>query len=149
MTQEQATEEKTKKARPIVPFLRIPDNFPEEPAYLFGSRCRQCGTAFLGERYACGRCGAVQDFDEIRLSDEGELYVFTVIHQTLPGIEAPYIAGIIDLPEGVSIRGNVYGLDPLKPDPSWFGKKVKMRAEKVRVDREGNDVIAPRWYVVE
>jgi len=87
--------------------------------------------------------------EEVRLSDEGEIYVFTVIHQSFPGIETPYIAAIIDLPEGVSVRANVYGLDPNNPSPQWFGKKVRMRAEKIRVDREGNDVVAPKFYVVE
>ncbi len=147
MAQEQVVQEK--KAKPLVPFLRIPDKWPDEPAYLFGSRCQKCGAIFLGERYACGRCGAVGEFDEVRLSDEGEIYVFTVIHQSFPGIETPYIAAIIDLPEGVSVRANVYGLDPNNPGPYWFGKKVRMRAEKIRVDREGNDVIAPKYYVVE
>jgi uncharacterized OB-fold protein len=145
-TQQQAQE---KKVKPLVPFLRIPDGWPDQPAYLFASRCLECGAMFLGERYACGRCGAVEKFQEVRLSDEGEIYVFTVIHQTFPGIEAPYIAAIIDLPEGVSVRANVYGLDPNKPDPSWFGKKVRMRVEKIRVDREGNDVVAPKYYVVQ
>jgi uncharacterized OB-fold protein len=81
-------------------------------------------------------------------SDEGEIYVFSVVHQTVPGLEAPYVAAIIDLPEGVSVRGNVYGLDPEKPSPEWFGKKVKMYTEKVRTDREGNDVIAAKFRVL-
>jgi uncharacterized OB-fold protein len=66
----------------------------------------------------------------------------------VPGLEAPYIAAIIDLPEGVSVRGNVYGLDPLKPSTDWFGKKVKMYTEKVATDREGNDVIAAKFRVI-
>lgn len=145
MTQETVTE---KKIKPLVPFLRIPDNYPNEPAYLWGSRCKECGATFLGERLACGKCGSIGPFEELRLSDEGEIYVFSVVHQTVPGVEAPYIAAIIDLPEGVSVRGNVYGLDPLKPSTEWFGKKVKMYTEKVATDREGNDVIAAKFRVV-
>jgi uncharacterized OB-fold protein len=130
-----------------VPFLRIPDDPKEEP-YLWGSKCKQCGAVFLGERAACGKCGAVDSFDEIKLSDEGELYVFSVVHQTVPGLEAPYVAAIIDLPEGVSVRANVYGLDPAKPSADWFGKKVKMYTEKIRTDRDGNDVIAAKYKVL-
>ena len=66
----------------------------------------------------------------------------------VPGLEAPYVAAIIDLKDGVSIRGNVYGLDPTQPSPDWFGKKVKMFTEKVRVDREGNDIIAAKFRVM-
>lgn len=146
MTQEATAE---KKVKPIVPFLRIPEKYPEEPAYFWGSKCKSCGALFLGGRIACGKCGSTGPFEEVRLSDEGQIYVFSVVHQTVPGLEAPYIAAIIDLPEGVCVRGNVYGLDPLKPSPDWFGKKVKMYTEKVRVDREGNDVIAAKFRVVE
>jgi len=144
LTQEAATEP---KQNPIVPFLRIPDD-PNDQPYLWGTKCKACGAVFLGERIACGKCGDLGPFEEIRLSDEGEIYVFSVVHQTVPGLEAPYVAAIIDLPEGVSVRGNVYGLDPANPNPEWFGKKVKMYTEKVRTDRDGNDVIAAKFRVL-
>ena len=144
MTQEVASE---KKQNPIVPFLRIPED-PNDQPYLWGTKCKACGAVFLGERVACGKCGALGPFEEVRLSDEGEIYVFSVVHQTVPGLEAPYVAAIIDLPEGVSVRGNVYGLDPANPSPEWFGKKVKMYTEKVRTDRDGNDVIAAKFRVL-
>ena len=144
MTQEAASE---KKQNPIVPFLRIPED-PRDQPYLWGTKCKACGAVFLGERVACGKCGDLGPFEEVRLSDEGEIYVFSVVHQTVPGLEAPYVAAIIDLPEGVSVRGNVYGLDPNNPSPEWFGKKVKMYTEKVRIDREGNDVIAAKFRVL-
>ncbi len=145
MTQETASEEK--KRNPIVPFLRIPDDPKQEP-YLWGSKCKACGAVFLGERMACGKCVDTAPIEDVHLSDEGEIYVFSVVHQSVPGLEAPYVAAIIDLPEGVSVRGNVYGLDPEKPGPEWFGKKVKMYTEKVRTDREGNDVIAAKFRVL-
>jgi len=144
LTQEAASE---KKQNPIVPFLRIPED-PNDQPYLWGTKCKACGAVFLGERVACGKCGDLGPFEEVRLSDEGEIYVFSVVHQTVPGLEAPYVAAIIDLPEGVSVRGNVYGLDPANPSPKWFGKKVKMYTEKVRTDRDGNDVIAAKFRVL-
>jgi len=144
LTQEAATEP---KQNPIVPFLRIPDD-PNDQPYLWGTKCKACGAVFLGERVACGKCGDLGPFDEVRLSDEGEIYVFSVVHQTVPGLEVPYVAAIIDLPEGVSVRGNVDGLDPANPSPEWFGKKVKMYTEKVRTDRDGNDVIAAKFRVL-
>lgn len=147
MTQESTTNQA--KLRPLVPFMRIPENYPQEPAYLWGSKCTACGAVFLGRRLACGRCSSTGPFEEVRLSDEGEIYVFSVVHQTPPGIEAPFINAIIDLPEGVAVKGNVYGLDPYKPSLEWLGKRVKMYTEKVRVDREGNDIIAPKFRVIE
>jgi len=100
-----------KKTFPLVPFLRIPDE-PDEQPYLWGSKCSDCGTTYLGSRIACGKCASTGPFQELRLSDEGQIYSFSVVHQTVPGLEAPYIAAIIDLPEGVSVRANVYGHQP-------------------------------------
>ncbi len=138
-----------KRIMPLVPYLRIPDNYPEEPAYLWGSRCRACGTVHLGSRVACVKCASSGPFEETRFSGDGEIYVFSVVHQSIPGVEAPYVAAIIDLPEGASVRGNVYGLDPLNPTPEWLGKKVKMYTEKVRADKEGNDIVAAKFRVAE
>ncbi|HLA80513.1 MAG TPA: OB-fold domain-containing protein [Thermoleophilia bacterium] len=134
--------------KPLLPFIKVPDNFPAEDAYLWGVKCGGCGTQFLGERTACGKCGATGPFKEVRFSDEGEIYVFSVVHQSAPGIETPYVGAIIDLKDGPSVRANVTGLDPEKPSTDWFGKKVKMYGEKVATDRDGNEVIAAKFKLV-
>ncbi len=145
MTQE-ATD--PQKSNPIVPFLKLPENYPQEEGYLWGVHCKSCGAKFLGSRIACGSCGSTGPFEEMRFGGEGEIYVFSVVHQTVPGLEAPYVAAIIDLKDGVAVRANVYGLDATKPSSEWFGKKVQMFTEKVRVDREGNDIVAAKFRVV-
>ena len=144
MTQETATEKKT---NPILPFIRVPEKYPDEPAYLWGVQCKGCAAKYLGERTACGNCGSTGPFEEQRYGDQGEIYVFSVVHQTVPGIEAPYIAAIIDMDDGIAVRANVYGLDPQKPSSEWFGKRVKMQIEKVATDRDGNDVVAAKFQV--
>ncbi len=146
MAQETATEKKT---NPNVKFLRNPDKYPEEAAYFGGMQCGACDATFLGARVACGKCGETEKLSEVKYGDQGEIYVFSVVHQTVPGLEAPYVGAIIDLDDGVSIRANVYGLDPEKPDASWFGKRVKMFTEVTAQDREGNDVVAAKFKVQE
>jgi hypothetical protein len=146
VTQEQAPQAE-KKPQPILPYLRIPES-PNEQPYLWGSKCKSCGALFTGKRMACSRCTS-QELEEIRFSREGELYTFTVIYQSFPGIPVPYVAATIDLPEGVSVPATVTGLDANNPDPTdWLGKKVEMYTEKVYSDREGNDVIAYRFRPV-
>lgn len=145
MTQEAVATEK--KTNPIVSFMKVPENYPAEDAYFWGMECGACGSKFLGERLACGKCGAADKLKEVKYGADGELYVFAVIHQSMPGVEVPFVAGIIDLDDGVAVRANVYGLDPLKPDASWFGKRVKMFSEVVSQDREGNDVVAAKFQV--
>ena len=144
MAQETAVEKKT---NPILPFIKVPENYPSEDAYIWGVQCGACGAKFLGERIACGKCGATDQFKEVKYGPDGELYVFAVVHQAMPGVETPFIAGIIDLDDGVSVRANVYGLDAEKPDKSWFGKRVKMFSEITGQDREGNDVVAVKYRV--
>jgi uncharacterized OB-fold protein len=144
LAQETATEKKT---NPIVPFMRVPENYPQEDAYFWGVKCKACGAKFLGDRIACGNCGKTDQFEEVRYGHDGEVYVFAVVHQSVPGIEAPYVAAIIDLDDGVAVRGNITGLDPLKPSADWMGKRVKMVTEIIRQDREGNDVVAAKFQV--
>jgi uncharacterized OB-fold protein len=139
----QETEAPAEKGqRPIVPFLVLPEKEGEKP-YLRGTKCKSCGAAYLGDRMACARCLAVGDFEDIRFSDYGELRTFTIVHQTMPGLPVPFAAAIIDLPEGTAVRCNIGGIEP-DPDKlvPLLGKRVDMFTEKVREDREGNDVIA-------
>ena len=147
MTQETAIATE-KQNKPLLDFIRVPANYPAEDAYLWGSQCNACGAKFLGDRIACGKCGAADPMKEVKFGADGEIYVFAVVYQTVPGLDAPYVAAIIDLKDGVTVRANVYGLDVTKPGPDWFGKKVKMFTEKIRQDREGNDIIAAKFQVI-
>jgi uncharacterized OB-fold protein len=144
------------KQRPIVPFLRLDG---AEKAHLVGSRCAACGQAFVGIRRNCARCAAVGQMEEIRLSDRGEVWVWTIVHQSAPGIRTPYVAAIVDLPEGVSVRGNIEGIEP-DPARIKFGMPVEMYVEPAmnlqadgslapRVDREGNTIIAYKFRPVQ
>jgi uncharacterized OB-fold protein len=92
---------------------------------------------------ACGRCFAVDDFEEIRFSDHGTLRAFTIVFRTAPGIEVPFVAAIVDLPEGNSVRCNIGGVEPDGDKlRALLGKRVEMYTEKIRTDQEGNDVVA-------
>ncbi len=140
MTEAGASTEQAKKARPIVPYLKLPEKEGEE-AVLVGVRCKACGKAFLGERLVCPNCTAVNRFEPVTFSRTGELYAYTIVYQSAPGIPVPYISAIIDLPEGVSVRANLVDIEP-RPENLKFGMKVEMVTRKVREDSEGNDVIA-------
>ena len=135
-----------KQEKPILPFLRLPEG-PGEKPYLAGNKCRQCGTVYLGDRMACSRCLSTEPMEELRLSQRGELHVFSIVHQSAPGIPVPYIAAIVDLPEGVSVRCNIEGVDP-DPKNLTFGMPVEMFTEKVHTDREGNEIIAFKFRPV-
>ncbi|MEO9255004.1 MAG: OB-fold domain-containing protein, partial [Tepidiformaceae bacterium] len=95
-------------------------------------------------RMYCAKCSSQGPFESMKLGREGEVHVFTIIHQATPYVQAPYIAAIIDMPEGVSINSNIVGIEP-KPENVKFGMKVKMFTEKVSEDKEGNSYIAYKF----
>ena len=73
-------------------------------------------------RVACSKCGASDKFNPITLSDKGNVYVFSVVHQSYPGIKTPYVTVIVDLPEGISVRANLTEVDAwrLRKNPTRF-----------------------------
>ena len=124
--------------RPVVPFLKIPSS--GDP-YLEGQKCRECGAIFLGERGTCSKCGKTGSLESKKLSNRGELYVFSIIHRSFPGIEVPYVSAIVDLEGGGTVKGNLINVDP---DPAKI--KMGMPVEVVykvapRKDREGNEYL--------
>ncbi len=127
--------------RPILPIFKL-----EPKPHLVGIKCSGCGAVFLDvKRLACSKCGAAGPFHNVPLSTKGKVWVFSVIHQSFPGIKTPYITAIIDLPEGVSVKSNLVDVDPLelqKNPQKAFGMPVELVASVVAKDRQGNEVVA-------
>src|SRR5271170_6672244 len=126
--------------RPILPIFKL-----DPKPHLVGSKCEACGAVFLDlKRIACSKCGATV-FHQIPLSTKGNVWVFSVIHQSFPGIKTPYITAIVDLPEGVSVKSTLVDVDPeeLQKNPQKaFGMPVEIVGNVVAKDRQGHDVVA-------
>ncbi|MAJ62011.1 MAG: hypothetical protein CBC48_20035 [bacterium TMED88] len=128
----------TNSLLPVVDFLKIPED--GEP-YLEGSRCAQCGATFLGERSACSSCGARDQLESIRLADQGELYVYSIVHRSFPGVEVPYVSAIVDLEGGGTVKGNLINVEP-EPEQIKMGMPVELVFKKApRKDAEGNEYL--------
>ena len=140
-TESQTTGEK--KPVPMVPYLRLPSS-PGEEAYFVGSKCRNCGETYLGSRVICIKCNTMEQMDEVALSRTGEIFTYTVVYQSAPGVQLPYIAAVVKLPEGPFLRASIVGVEP-GPDAVKVGMNVVMLTETVRQDREGNDIIAYKF----
>ena len=125
------------KQRPIAEMLRLPKSSGEKP-YLVGYRCKKCNATYIGEgRVACSKCTADGQIEETKLSDRGTLYVYSIVHQSVPGVPVPYVSAIVDLPEGVSVRCNLVDIEP-DPAKIQFGMPVEMVTRKVRERKEKN-----------
>ena len=124
--------------RPIVSFLKIPDT--GDP-YLEGQKCKSCNAIFLGERATCSSCGTTGQFEASRLSNEGELYVYSIVHRSFPGVDVPYVSAIVDLEGGGTVKGNLIGIDP-DPDKIRMGMPVDVVYEIApRKDKDGNEYL--------
>ena len=123
---------------PVVPYLKIPDG--GDP-YLEGQKCKSCGAIFLGERSVCSSCGKDDGFEAKKLSDQGELYVYSIIHRSFPGIEVPYVSAIVDLEGGGTVKGNLINVDP-EPDKIQMGMPVEVVYQIApRKDKDGNEYL--------
>jgi uncharacterized OB-fold protein len=126
-----------RKQRPIAPMLHLPTT-PGEKPYLVGYRCQTCGATYIGEgRVGCSKCTSTDPPQEVKLSDHGSLYVYSIVHQSVPGVPVPYVSAIVDLPEGVSVRCNLVDTEP-DPAKIKFGMPVEMVTRKVRERTEKN-----------
>lgn len=140
-----AVAEKIPARVPIVDYLAVPEK--GEP-WLLGNRCPRCGKTYLGKRIACSNCSYSGSFEEIKLSKQGKIYVFSVVYQSIPQIRTPYITCIVDLPEGVAVRGT---LREMEPDPRLisFDMPVEMFFESAGVDDNGSQVISYYFHPAE
>jgi uncharacterized OB-fold protein len=123
---------------PIVPFLKIPDG--GDP-YLEGQACSDCGAIFLGERIGCAKCGATGTMEAKRLSDRGELYVYSIVFRSFPGIDVPYVSAIVDLEGGGTVKGNLINVD-FDPEKISMGMPVEVVYQTApRKDSDGNEYL--------
>lgn len=128
------------KPLPVVDFLKIPDS--GDP-YLEGHKCKACGSIFLGARSVCSKCGARDQLEAVRLADEGELYVYSIVHRSFPGVQVPYVSAIVDLKGGGTVKGNLIGIDA-DPAKIKMGMPVKVVFQDAlgRKDRDGNSYLS-------
>lgn len=120
---------------------------PETPGgtpYLIGSRCLGCGTMFFPRRALCPRC-LTENLEEVALSRRGKLDVFTVSYVALPGFEAPYVVGIVALPEGLKI----YSLIDASGEELRPGMDVELVIDKIAYDEDGEELIGYKFRPVK
>jgi uncharacterized OB-fold protein len=106
---------------PVVPYLKIPG---QGDPYLEGQECRSCHAIYLGERITCSRCGKTDGFRAKRLSNTGELYVYSIVYRSFPGVDVPYVSAIVDLDGGGTVKGNLVNIDP-HPEKIKMGMPIE------------------------
>jgi uncharacterized OB-fold protein len=102
---------------PAIPMIRIGE---DGGAFVAGSHCANCGNTFPGERMACSACFRRDTIAPVQLGTRGKLYNYTIVHRSYPGVKVPFVAAIVDLDDGGSLRGTLLEVEPdpakLPPD---------------------------------
>ncbi|AXF55174.1 Zn-ribbon domain-containing OB-fold protein [Salicibibacter kimchii] len=76
-------------------------------ANLIGAKCPECNQYTFPFQPFCPRCS--NEMEECTLSQEGELYTYTIIRQGPPWWKdkVPYTIGYVKLPEEIIIKSHV------------------------------------------
>ena len=97
-------------------------------------KCARCGKVFFPPRLVCDACNS-REFEEITLSDEGEIVSYTVIRTPPSGFEdeAPYAMGIIELDGGGRVTAQIVDVpfDQLK-----IGLRVRLEFRCIQRETE-------------
>jgi uncharacterized OB-fold protein len=117
----------------LVDYLELGD----EP-HLVANQCRDCGARFFDRRNACASCGKTE-FDQVRISSEGEVRAFTIVSFAAPGVPVPFVAALVDC-DGTSVRGNLINVDA-DPEHVTLGMKVRLATYSVGTDSNGTEAI--------
>lgn len=119
---------------PIVDYLVLDDGEP----HLVANQCTACGARFFDRRNACASCFATE-FERVKIATEGELQTFTIVAMASPGVEVPFVAGVVDC-GGTSVRGNLRNVQP-DPDHVHTGMKVRLTTYSMGADDNGVEAI--------
>ena len=99
------------------------------------TKCKKCGRKYFPPRMDCPYC-IDSDVEWFEVNGKGKLLTFTQVHYGPLGFEddAPYVLGIVEFPEGVSILSRISkSIDPetIKIGMELKVKPVKLNEEKV------------------
>ena len=118
---------------PLVDYLRL-DGEPR----LVATECAACGARYFGRRNACAACFA-DEFTPVDIAIEGELRTFTIVSFAAPGIDVPYVAGVVDC-DGTSVSTNIINVEP-SPEQVHTGMKVRLATYSLGEDTNGLEAI--------
>lgn len=80
-------------------------------AWLRGFRCTACGTTADGLTLACRKCHARGTMEEYRAAQDGRLVTWSIVYRSYPGIAVPFVSAVVELGDGLTVKGNVTGVE--------------------------------------
>lgn len=121
---------------PIVGYLCLDDG----PPHLRAHECVRCGALFFDRRNACSRCGR-RTFRNRALATEGTVSTFSIVHQTAPNVEVPFVSAVVELAGGGAVKTTIREIEP-EPSAIRLGMPVQLTTFVVGTDDDGTEAVA-------
>jgi uncharacterized OB-fold protein len=118
---------------PLVDYLAL-----EPEPHLVAQECTTCGARYFDHRDACAGCFEA-DFRRVDVPTEGEVTAFTIVSYAPPGVDAPFVAAIVDC-GGTPVRANLVDVEP-SPDKVTLGMKVRLTTHSLGTDSAGTEAV--------
>jgi uncharacterized OB-fold protein len=75
-------------------------------------RCADCDAVATVPTVACRRCFSRSAPKAFRATNQGRLFTWSVVERSYPGVEVPFISAIVDLDDGLALKGTLRAVDP-------------------------------------
>lgn len=80
-------------------------------AWIEGFRCAHCAAAFTERTMACRACARRAPPEPFRAAETGTLHSWSVVRRSYPGVAVPFVSAIVDLDDGLTLKGTLRGVD--------------------------------------
>jgi uncharacterized OB-fold protein len=120
---------------PFVDYLVLGDD-----PHLVAQECTSCSALYFDRRNACAKCGK-REFGPRRLSNEGVVRTFSIVHRATPDVTVPYVSAVVDLQGGGMAKANIIEVEPT-PEHVKLGMKVALATFPVGTDSEGTEAVS-------
>lgn len=127
--------------------LHIPES-PDDKPYLIGSRCSVCSYTCFPRKFVCVRCRRDDTMEEVKLGPYATLETFAVMRVGTTDFPPPYIMGYVRMKEGASVFTLITGCE-IRDDALDLGEEMELIVEKIRTDRQGNNLIGWKFKPIK
>lgn len=74
-----------------------------------GFRCGACGAVMSEATLACRACASRTPPVPVRIGEGGRLWTWAVVHRSYPGVAVPFVSAVVDMDDGLTLKGTVIG----------------------------------------
>lgn len=117
---------------PAVDYLVLGDD-----PHLVAQQCQACGARYFDRRNACAKCSGTS-FAPRRLSNDGVVRAYTIVHRAAKGLDAPYTSVVVELQDGATVKANLRGVT----DPAAIHADLKVRLTTFEAGQDDEGTVA-------